>query len=358
MAYKKIKVSGTPYEIGNQVGRKAGSQIIRCMELYQEVFANVGVDWAEATQRAEMYVPVIEKYDRDLIAEMQGIADAINLPLIDIVTLNSRSEVMFSAQAVDGCTTVSITPPKTDGSTYVAQNWDHYSRFADVMIVLEIEQMNKPNILMVTEAGIIGKIGMNNAGIGVCLNAIGTEGTIGGLPIHLALRGVLNSRSIGEAIGASIQTKSANAANFNIASKEGVSVDVELANDGYDVMFNHDGVFVHTNHLTSSKLLTYVKDRYQEKVPDSHIRLGVAQREFRGIDLPITVEKIMGVLSNHINYPDSICRHAESDPKPVGKRGSIFETVFSIVNDVTEGVMYVAAGVPCKTEFVAYRFGE
>jgi isopenicillin-N N-acyltransferase-like protein len=358
MAFKKVKLSGTPYEIGSQLGRLAGDKVNRCIELYQGVFETVGVSWAEATRRAEAYIPVINNYDPDMIAEMQGIADAVGRPLIDIVTLNARSEVMFSAQAVEGCTTISAIPPKTDGKTYVAQNWDHYLRYHDVMLIVEMEQKDKPNILMVTEAGLIGKIGMNDAGIGLCFNALGCEGTSGGLPVHCAVRGVLNSRSIGEAIGAAIQTKAANGVNLHIASKEGVAVDVELANDGYDVMFNHEGVFAHTNHFISTKLLTHVKDRFQERTPDTHIRLGMAQRELRNADGPITLEVMQQVLKNHVNYPDAICRHAETDPRPVGKRGNIFETVFSIVTNISDGVMYVADGVPCKTEFVAYRFGE
>jgi isopenicillin-N N-acyltransferase-like protein len=357
MAFQSVKLSGTPYEIGSQLGRQAGAKVNRCIELYQQVFETVGVSWAEATRRAAAYVPVIEKYDADLIAEMQGIADALDRPLIDIVTLNARSEVMFSAQAVEGCTTISAIPPKTDGKTYIAQNWDHYMRYHDVMLIVEIEQQDKPNILMVTEAGLIGKIGMNDAGIGLCFNALGCEGTPGGLPVHCAIRGVLNSRSIGEAIGAAIQTKAANGVNLHIASKEGVAVDIEMSNDGYDVMFNHEGVFVHTNHFISPNLLRHVKDRFQERTPDSHIRLGVTQRALRNVQGPVTLETLQQVLKDHTNYPDAVCRHAETDPRPVGKRGNIFETVFSIVTDISEGVMYVAAGVPCRTQFDAYRFG-
>lgn len=358
MNFRKIHLSGSPYEIGSQLGRLAGSEVKRCLELYREVFESVGVSWAEATKRAEAYVPVIEKYDADLIAEMQGIADAIDRPLIDIVALNARSEVLFSAQAVEGCTSISALPPKTDGNTYVGQNWDHYHRFHEVMLIVEIEQSDKPRILMVTEAGLIGKIGMNDAGIGLCFNALGCEGTPGGLPVHCAIRGILNSRTIGEAIGAAIQTKAANGVNLHIASKEGVAVDIEMSNDGYDVMFNHEGTFAHTNHFISPNLLGQVKDRFQERTPDTHIRLGVAQRELRNAAAPITLETIQNILKNHTNYPDAICRHGESDPRPTGKRGNIFETVFSIVTNLNEGTMHVACGVPCTTAYEVYRFGE
>lgn len=358
MAFQYVKVGGSPYEIGMQLAQQAGAKINRCIDLYAELFASVGVTWEQAVERAQVYVEAIGSYDPDILAEMQGMADGLQRPLIDIVTLNARSEVIFSAAALDGCTTLSVLPSRSDGHTYVAQNWDHYVRYHDVMLTVEIEQQDKPHILMVTEAGLIGKIGMNDAGLGVCFNALGCEGTPGGLPVHCAVRGALNSRSLGEAIGAAIQQKSANGVNLHVASKEGIAACIELSNDGYDVLFNQEGVLAHANHFISPKLVGQLKDKFPERAPDTYIRLGVARQRLENHDGPITADAISEILRDHKNYPDSICRHAESDPRPVGKRGNIFETVFSIVTDLDEGVMKVASGCPCRTQYESYRFGE
>lgn len=356
MAFQYVKVSGEPYDIGLQMAYQAGSKINRCIELYAELFQSVGVAWDSAVERAQGYISVIEHYDQDLIAEMQGMADGLKRPLVEIVALNARSELIFSAAAMDGCTSLSAIPPRTDGHTYVAQNWDHYLRYHDVMLIAEINQINKPRILMVNEAGMIGKIGMNDAGIGLCFNALSCEGTPGGLPIHIALRGVLNSYTLGEAIGASIQQKSANAVNLHIASKEGVAVNIEVSNDGHDVMFNYDGAFAHTNHFISPLLLSKTKDRFQERSPDTHIRLGIAQRRMSSHNGRLELANIQDILKDHTNYPDAICRHGESAIHPAGKRGNLFETIFSVVTDLTDGAMYVAVGTPCTAEYSKYRF--
>lgn len=356
MEFQYVKVGGSPYDIGMQLAQQAGSKINRCIDLYAELFASVGVTWEQAQERAQGYVSAIENYDPDILEEMRGMADGLGRPLIDIVTLNARSEVIFSAAALDGCTTLSVLPLRSDGPTYVAQNWDHYLRYHDVMLIVEIEQRAKPRIMMVTEAGLVGKIGMNDAGIGLCFNALGCEGTPGGLPVHCAVRGVLNSRSLGEAIGAAIQQKSANGVNLHIASKEGIAASVELSNDGYDVLFNEDGVLAHTNHFISPKLVNVVKDKFPERAPDTYIRLGVANQRLKSRQ-SFDKAAIGDILRDHKNYPDSICRHAESDPKPVGKRGNIFETVFSIVTDLDEGTMHVASGCPCRTDYTSYGFG-
>jgi len=40
------------------------------------------------------------------------------------------------------------------------------------LIHTNIKRTSKPSISMITEAGIIGKIGLNSSGVGVCINAI------------------------------------------------------------------------------------------------------------------------------------------------------------------------------------------
>jgi isopenicillin-N N-acyltransferase-like protein len=54
---------------------------------------------------------------------------------------------------------------------------------------------------MVTEAGLIGKIGINLSGVGVCLNAIRAQDMdLTRLPTHLGLRMVLESESREDAV--------------------------------------------------------------------------------------------------------------------------------------------------------------
>lgn len=66
---------------------------------------------------------------------------------------------MFS----DGSTALSW---RTEDASYLAQNWDWMEAQKKNPIVLTITQAEKPTIKMVTEAGLIGKIGLNSAGVG------------------------------------------------------------------------------------------------------------------------------------------------------------------------------------------------
>ena len=69
------------------------------------------------------------------------------------------------------------------------------------LVACHITQPGKPSISMITEAGIIGKIGLNDRGVGVTLNAIRAVGVrFDALPTHLALRAALEAESRKEAV--------------------------------------------------------------------------------------------------------------------------------------------------------------
>lgn len=69
------------------------------------------------------------------------------------------------------------------------------------LIITKIIQQNKPTILQVTEAGILGKIGFNSAGVGTLFNAIRVHGADATrLPAHFGLRMALESTSVADAV--------------------------------------------------------------------------------------------------------------------------------------------------------------
>ena len=203
--FKIIEAAGTPYEIGFAHGEQGREEVLCSIATYKEMFktyANLG--WEEAKHRSRAYIEHISRYDSDLLEEIRGVAAGAGVELEDILALNARSEVILmsgSKMPSDGCTAVAVTPESTqDRHTILAQNWDWKGRQIEAVLVLKIIQQDKPAITMVTEGGIIGKVGFNDAGIGVCLNALGTVGNPYGLPLHIVLRGILDSRKLSDAI--------------------------------------------------------------------------------------------------------------------------------------------------------------
>ncbi len=343
-----FKLKGSAYEIGCQHGKLAKKQIGICIDTYQQLFMSyAGLEWTEAVDQAEQYVSHIEKYSPDLMAEIRGIADGCGRDLLDIVTLNARSEIMLTTKAVDGCTSFGITPQAgKDGVAYMGQNWDWKDTVFDALIALVITQEGKPNIRMITEAGIVGKFGLNDAGIGICMNALACEESVPGVPLHVVMRGILNSPNLGEAIGNVGNAQIASAANWVIGHQEGEIMDLEVTPSEFDVLYPEEGILVHTNHFTSAFLKPRLKDITKYLLPDSMVRYNRARRLLAESKGSIALDELGMILSDHFNYPHGICRHLKEDSS-----GKQIVSVFSIIMDLSNQDIFVATGNPCQTPF-------
>ena len=60
-------------------------------------------------------------------------------------------------------------------SGILSQNCDWAKDLEPLTVILKIKKKTKPEIIQIAEPGIIGKIGMNDAGLGVCLNFLHIE---------------------------------------------------------------------------------------------------------------------------------------------------------------------------------------
>ncbi|KMU75198.1 acyl-CoA [Coccidioides immitis RMSCC 3703] len=170
---RSITCQGTPSEIGLQHGQQAKSEIQGSIEFYNDLFKKkCSMDWQGVCRTAAKFIPLLELRFRKL------------------------AYGMFS----DGCTAFSW---KSKTESFLGQNWDWDKAQSPNLVSMHIRpsQPSKPSIHMITEAGIIGKIGLNSCGVGVTLNAIKCAGVdFNKIPCHLALRTVLNSSSRAEAV--------------------------------------------------------------------------------------------------------------------------------------------------------------
>ena len=90
-----IEVQGTPYECGYQYGQAAAELIRNNIEAYLRIFQfHADLDRDLALQKAERFLPEIERYNADLLEEMRGIADGAEVSLNEVALLNTRTELM------------------------------------------------------------------------------------------------------------------------------------------------------------------------------------------------------------------------------------------------------------------------
>lgn len=351
--YPYIEVEGDPHDIGLQVGEKAKAQINNSIGVYTKTLQKeLGVNWKDIAKYAEKYIECIMEYDNEIVEEMRGIAEGSGNNFSDIVALNARTELLGkSKDMLDGCTAFGVNNEASQNNeNYIGQNWDFYTRLKDSMIVLKIKQKNKPNILMLAEGGLVGKIGFNSNGIGVCLNMLQTQNNCMGVPTHIILRGILNSQNIVDAIGAITRFGLASAANYLIGNDTGTLLDVEADPTDFDVLFDKNGIITHTNHIVSVKLLD-LKEKGRYEHPDTYVRKMRIDKSLNKATGKVTIDDIKIALRDHEGYPDSICRH-DNPNDPEHTRAS---TVASLIMNLSKKEMLVTSGNPCKSNYKKYK---
>ncbi|NJL05469.1 MAG: peptidase C45 [Chloroflexaceae bacterium] len=376
-----VTLAGTPYQRGQQYAQQAATQITHSIASYALLFAHDrGLAWAAAQHLAAAYVPILAERAPHLLEEMRGIADTLDVHLNEIVALNARTELLAgdfysrspnyaAAQAANihqgvpqlpdlpqrtlrtECTTVVALPDATRiGNTLLAQTWDWVKIQRAACVVLRIlpENPDHPTILTLTEAGIVGKIGLNSSGLGVSLNILSSlqDGEQPDLPIHILLRLAMEHHSVASALELLRTQRGAASSCITLADADGQAACVELTPQATQVIAPEDGLLVHTNHcLTDATranmrpvaLVSSTEPRYDRAI-------ALLQQQHGELD----VDTMMDLLRDEYDAPRCICRTTDASLHPADQ----VETVAAVVMDVAQRLMYIAADRPCATDFV------
>jgi isopenicillin-N N-acyltransferase-like protein len=346
--FQHIRVDGTPYLRGKQYGSAASEKIGLCLRLYRELFeAYASLRWEEATAKALLFEPFIREYLPEAAEEMRGLAEGAGADYLDILALNCRSELMFALP--DGCTSAVIPPAASaDGKPYLAQTWDWLKPAQDRCVVLELHQEPLPTLLMVCEAGFIGGKGVNGAGLGCGLNALGIGRGRLGVPLHVLYRGIMNSVKISDAIEAVSGAARAGCGNFLIGAAEGLVMHLEFTPENFDVRMAGKQALAHANHYLSPLFMGQdtLKGMFPCSFPRLH-RMGARLDEEQG---RLSRELLLDILADHVNFPDSVCSH--EDPRDA--RWSRYCTVYGLFIDLAGRALWVSQGNPCEKNWLCF----
>ncbi len=351
--YPFLNLSGSDYEIGYAHGQQAKDRVLLSLENYAKQFwAEAKLPWEDAKKAAPRYIKPVEAYAPGLLEEMRGIADGAGVEFLDILTLNARSEVLMTVkgelpEVQDGCTNIAVSRERTTNRhTLLAHNWDWKAAQKDAVVVLKIHPVDTPDILMITEAGIVGKFGVNANGVAVAMNALRTPDCIAGVPVHCTLRGILNSPTLGDALSAIVAQPSASAANFMLAGSCGEVLDCERVTDDYHMIYPKNCVVTHANYIVSERLKSKYRDNVALGDCSSFLRHSRSAKLI-GRRERISPVDLKEVLSDHADAPRSICAHPQADLPAYLARC----TVFSILIDTDERSMEICPGNPCCGQF-------
>jgi isopenicillin-N N-acyltransferase-like protein len=213
-------------------------------------------------------------------------------------------------------------------------------RQAENLILLKIQKGNGLNIQMITEAGIIGKIGLNSDGVGCTLNAIKAHGvSYNKLPCHLALRTVMESPSREVAVSTLKKAGLASACHILVADATGGAGLECSSEDLVKLDMNREGTVIHTNHYILKHKETVVES--PDWLPDTKFRLVRIKELLKGAKEEEPSREVAAMLLKDETEGDgaAICRSAKFGKEPIA-------TLFSIVMDLGSKKAKVAMGRP------------
>lgn len=349
-----IEIEGEPFARGRQYGARAAEDIRKNAEAYRQLIAYRGGPQGEpATTAALAFAPIVEAHAPDLLAEIRGIAAGAGCDLADILLINARSELMVAAAQGGECTALAATAPATAaGQVLLGQNWDWYTAVEAEPVLLRIRRPSGPEILTLAEAGQVAKIGMNNAGLGVCLNYLEHTHRGQGLPIHILLRLMLECETLGAAAWLAYTHPRGGAANVLLSHAEGEILDLELTAAAADYLYGDAGWLVHANHFESPLLRS--GDAGLARSPSTLARAARARRLLAAEAGRISRETFQTILRDHAYGYGAICRH----PNPALPLQERSETRSSLVMELGERNLHLSVGQPCEAAYRAVSLSQ
>ncbi len=329
-----IKIQGSAEDRGRQQGAILKERVHRTVEFYKKQFLQPE---EQILRFASQFRKSTKTFREDLYLEIEALARAAELDPLWIYALNGRTELL-NLNPME-CTTLAFRK-----KGLIGQNWDWDNEMEELAVILDIEKEDGHRILTMTEPGIIGKIGMNHCGIGVCLNFMTIENYQPyGVPLHALLRTILDSKSLNEAQSLITSHLMGKIGNILISDRNGESVDIELAGDEFFSIPVED-LFVHTNHF-----LTKI-DYDLMLFPNTLGRYNRARELLSRLD-DTSVTSMKDILKDSGNGKYPICRKRFSHPLLTDDTSM---TITSIVMDLKKLQFHITRGNPFDNPFSVF----
>jgi isopenicillin-N N-acyltransferase-like protein len=332
-----IKLRGGAEDRGRQHGGLLKERIHKTVSFYKRQFLQPE---EQILEFAGEFRRSTQAMGGDLYPEIEALAQAAEVDPLWIYALNGRTELL-SINPME-CTTLAF---KKHG--LIGQNWDWDSEVEELAVILDIEKEDGHKIITMTEPGMIAKIGMNNYGLGVCLNFMDIRDFRPyGVPLHVLLRAILDSKSLDAALSLIKPHLPGKVGNIMISDGSGAIEDIELAGDEFHSVPVEER-FVHTNHF-----LTRVENDPQS-FPNTFGRYNRATELLNDLDNP-SVKSMKTILKDRGNKDYPICRKRFSHTL-LSDDTSI--TVSTIIMDLKRLHFHITRGNPFDNPFSVFSLG-
>lgn len=347
-----IRVRGSHREMGQQVGEACREQIQHHINnahiLIDATYNNLELNWNGAQIQARKYMPFAQERYPQYVEEMMGLAEGAGVAFGDVAVVNALEAVTMDALHLTKCTTMAVNETRTiNGHVLVAHNEDWLPEDEPDVYLIHATPDDEPPYLAMTYGALLPNIGFNACGIAQCCDSVHPDDSRIGIPRVLVSRAVLAKKSPEDAIREAIIPRRAAGYNHLIAHESGEMYSVEVSARQFAMLYSRDGCLVHTNHFLDPNMKA-IEDEPDELV-GTHIRYYRASRLLAQTQIH-SIETLRKIQQDHINYPNSICNHAEKNMDPLDRE----KTINSLIIDLTERAMHITWGNPCVNPYHTY----
>ena len=345
-----LEVSGAGLDRGRVLGAACKAEIALHLERLYASWARAGVEHPENYGREFLaqttYAETVRRDAPELMDEVAGLASGAAIGFESAFLLQLMDEEWahrqhrFNTDSREKCSSVAIRD-EAAGVTYIGQNMDLGGYTDGLQTFIRHRPANDgPTQLVFSTAGVLALMGVNDAGVAVCVNALPQLPSRGaGMPVAFVIRLLLGADSAAEAAEILKSIMHATNQHYLIADASSMfSFEVSAREVVPSVPSVPDRVF-HTNHP-----LTGIERAHARDETDSNVRLGcLTARLARGAP---SLRVIQDALSSHDDPSHPVCRsQRDCLDSPTGITTGSLISVLEAEGGV-QGV--VSFGPPCN----------
>ncbi len=352
--FPELAVAGSPAAIGHAIGEHFRDTIRGLSEVVLERFnlsAARPIRREEAAAVAAAAVPYAEAYHPGAILELRATARAAGLPFEQLMLINVRSMLAAPAAAAEGCTAVLVgAAAAASGIGFGGQNWDNDPAMDSFSAVITRRPTGKPAFMTWCQPGVIAYMGLSEAGLGICLNALNGPSRRDGVGWYFLVRSIYEQTRLDDVLRIIRSARRAMSANAALITRDGPA-DIEITLDAVEVLtVGQDESMAHTNHCVHERLIGN-NQRFADAIyGQSFDRKARAEALLADRHGTISVADVMAILADREGFPTSINRYPNDHPATGWQR-----SVISMIVEPDAGRMHVSRGNPGDNPYELYE---
>jgi len=322
--YPLIEVRGRDYgEIGWNLGQAVKARVKEFLALAPD-FRTCAAFAHHSRKKLERMLERTRARFPQIVEELEGMADAWEVPFLELFAYNCRSEIDVMTSTPSGCSTLGWCK---DRKAVLAHNEDGGDLNVGRCYVAKIEPPSGVTFMAFVYPGLLpgNGPGFNRFGLVQTTNYIHPRRVADGVPRYIIGRAVLEAASLTAAVAIVTARGRAFSWHHNLASlPEGRLLSVETY-PGRSHVQEIDGPHIHTNHLLHPEMASKNLDEMDVPYESSLTRLRVLRSVINAQGAPRTGKRMVELLSLHEGRPYSPCRHPEGKIHGVTLGTAVFE---------------------------------